>query len=110
MNVSNSAYSDGNPSWSSNGTKIAFTRNTTPQSVWTMSADGSNPVQVSDPNFAASDPAWGPEGMLVYLKNDGGGGWDLWYRYPDGVEQQRTFTPAVVEHNPSWSQEGLKIA
>jgi hypothetical protein len=52
-----------NPRWSPDGTKIAFDAGRLPnRAIWTMDADGSNPVQVT-PDSGDSYPAWQPRPM-----------------------------------------------
>ncbi|HET8755517.1 MAG TPA: hypothetical protein VFM58_05900 [Solirubrobacteraceae bacterium] len=54
---------DLDPDWSSDGTRLAFSRETADRiDVWTVTAAGTDPhrVTASGPEEAASDPAWGP--------------------------------------------------
>jgi Tol biopolymer transport system component len=108
-NVSDSTYMDSDPAWSPDGTRIAFTRLSGPQhSIWTMAADGSDQQPVTDGTVSSSEPAWGPGGIIVYVRNDSGSV-DLWLHYSDDTEQQLTGS-SWTESQPSWSQDGLKIA
>jgi Tol biopolymer transport system component len=55
-NISNNPAFDHGPSWSPDGTKIAFTRN---GQIYVMNADGSEQTNISGGRFGI-DPDWGP--------------------------------------------------
>ena len=58
------------PSWSPDGSKIAFTRYSTldNSTVWTMNADGSDQVQIAP--CCATSPAWSPDGTKIVFRDD----------------------------------------
>jgi len=67
-----------NPSWSWDGTKIAFAGQTTPGgpfAVYIANADGSGPPQqVTTPPVSDTDPTWSPTGSeiaFVRARSDG---------------------------------------
>ncbi len=52
------------PSWSSDGSQIAFSRWTTPWGIYTVNRDGSNERLVFSSNVARS-PVWSPDGSQI---------------------------------------------
>jgi Tol biopolymer transport system component len=67
--ISNNPATDYVPEWSPDGKMIAFIsdRNGGIKSIWVMNADGSNPMQLSNPANGLSDayPAWSPDGTKI---------------------------------------------
>lgn len=55
------------PKWSPDGTRIAFTSDRGGgNNLWTIAADGSDPVQVSNEDYRLlNTPAWTPDGQFV---------------------------------------------
>ncbi len=56
----------GAASWSPDGTRIAFASyDRTASEIWTVDAEGRDPVKVSEGNGQCYDPVWGPDGESV---------------------------------------------
>ncbi len=98
----------GQPSWSPDGTEIAFSRS---GDIYVMDADGSNQRMVTGPPRIEFQPSWSPDNTKI-----------VFTRYVDreqtdivvvdlatGVETQLTETPGRHEL-PSWSPDGTTIA
>jgi Tol biopolymer transport system component len=89
--------SDGmNPSWSPDGTRLAFvTRRNGPAEIFTMAADGSDPqVLVSMPRGGAIDPRWAPDGTriaFVFLPAVPADG-----TMPEGADRQAIYTIEIA--------------
>jgi Tol biopolymer transport system component len=68
------------PNWSPHGNRIAYQgrRNDAQRDIWTIAADGSDPVEVT--NDAAMDwnPVWSSDGTYLYFVSDRGGSMNLW--------------------------------
>jgi dipeptidyl aminopeptidase/acylaminoacyl peptidase len=60
------------PSWSPDGSQIAFARWTTPWGIYTMNADGSNERLLFSSNVARA-PVWSPDGSQIafYFETEG---------------------------------------
>ena len=72
--ITNSPSTDSSPSWSPNGTKLAFTSDRGGDlDVYVMNADGSNVVQLTDHPGTDSEPVWSPDGdRLAFASNRAG--------------------------------------
>ena len=67
IRLTNNSTSDGGPSWSPDGTRIAFTtqRDGLPL-VYVMNANGSNQVNITQSTtLDSSDPEWSPDGTTI---------------------------------------------
>jgi Tol biopolymer transport system component len=107
------------PSWSPHGYRIAYTkRQGLPMQadVWTIPAQGGEPVAVTNDRFTDWNPAWSPDGKYLYFVSDRGGSMNLW-RVPIDERSGRTlgkFEPITVP-TPNLTQisvaaEGHEIA
>ena len=117
-----------NPSWSPDGTAIAFSGRVAEDGeewfVYTMELDGSEPAQLA-PDLPAPEenlPTWSPDGSTIAFVADGGGtmeeGWpyELWLVAPDGSDR-RLLTPGccrvggggLAAQTPEWSPDGGRL-
>src|SRR5438132_14205189 len=67
------------PSWSPDGTRIAFQayRSSTWQ-IWTMKADGSELKPVTSGPYDDREPMWSPDGQRIAFSSDRSGSYDVW--------------------------------
>jgi TolB protein len=114
---------DADPSWSLDGRRIAFARNSGGRDEWgrefrdiyVMDADGSTAMQVTHTGYARQ-PAWSPDGRKIAFASyctDGQGlqgcilvtGADA-----DGSSLVRRGFDRGVHDSPAWSPDGSRIA
>ena len=106
---------DEEPSWSPDGSHIAFSGTRDDQyGLYVMDADGSNVRRLSEGRFffPTGSPSWSPDGtQLVFEGNPGVTANDLYLVNADGTGQRKlTDTPDVREFTPAWSPDGSRIA
>ncbi|HEU4391228.1 MAG TPA: hypothetical protein VFV34_25745, partial [Blastocatellia bacterium] len=68
------------PAWSPNGYRVAYwNRHSGGQrDVWTISATGGDPVQVTDDESDDWNPVWSPDGAYLYFVSARGGNMNVW--------------------------------
>jgi Tol biopolymer transport system component len=103
----NIASNDTDPTWSPDGSKIAFVRN---GELHVMNADGSGRTVVVGPGFPfrLSDPEWSPTGNeIAFAANN-----QIWAVGAGGTPGPTQLNPTAPGNrsNPSWSPNGGVIA
>jgi Tol biopolymer transport system component len=104
-----------NPSWSPDATRIAFERGTgtnvgdNTKEIWTMSADGSDPVQLTNNNFYDVQPAYSPDGAQIAYETNQDGDREIYMRPstpgPSAIPVTSTAAGAADEQ-PDWGWGG----
>lgn len=107
--LTNSLY-DSEPSWSPDGSKIAFVSliagNLT---VYVMDADGTNKVQLIKPGVSNTTPSWSPDGSKIVYSSNKSGRFQIYVMNADGSNQTRLTAFSGDLYRPKWSPDGQKI-
>jgi Tol biopolymer transport system component len=105
---------DAYPSWSPDGSKIAFNSLRTGISeIFVMNPDGTGQTNVSNsPKAQDYDPAWSPDGTKIAFTSLRDNHFNVFVMNADGSNQTNltgNLTNEIIE-NPAWSPDGTKIA
>lgn len=102
------------PSWSPDGTRIAF------QSymggtyhIWTMRPDGSEARQLTSGGWDDREPVWSPDGSQIAFSSDRGGGqYNVWILDVDsgGLRQLTRAASTASNYQAAWTADGARIA
>ncbi len=68
------------PNWSPHGYRIAYQgrRNDVQRDIWTIPAEGGDPVEVTNDPAMDWNAVWSPDGKYLYFVSDRGGSMNLW--------------------------------
>jgi mono/diheme cytochrome c family protein len=99
----------GYPSFSPDGTKIAFDFNSS-RNIFVINSDGTNLQQLTSTGNN-SDAAWSPDGTKIAFTSNRAGGAQLFTMNADGTNQTNISNAGTfIDSLPSWSPDGTKIA
>jgi TolB protein len=99
------------PTWSPDGTKIAFSRFTSGHfQIFVMNADGTAATQLTFGDRPATGAAWSPDGRRIAFTRCASS-CDIYVMNADGGSVRRlTFGDPPGDEAPSWSPDGRSIA
>ena len=105
--LTSGSVNDITPTWSPDGTRIAFTRN---GHIYVMNANGGGVAALTSGQFVDSTPEWSPEGAKIAFTSSRGGRTHIYAMNADGSAVLALTSGSVYDLMPSWSPDGSKIA
>ena len=109
--VAPSTRTDYDPSFSPDGSSIAFASNRSGYfEIWVCGRDGANPRQLT--SFGGPDvgsPRWSPDGRHIAFDAQPGSNPDIYVVESDGGPVQRITSKSSDDARPSWSGDGRWI-
>ncbi len=109
-NLTNKTSRDWHPTWSSDGTRIAFNSDRDGnEEIYVMDANGLNQTDLS--NNAAQDlaPDWSPVADQIAFISNRDGGYDLYILNVADGNVTRVTTDGQAKSEPDWSPDGTQI-
>ena len=104
----------GGTTWSPDGKQVAFVTNISGRNnIWTVSAEGGWPLQLTVSDQRQTQPTWSPDGRWIVYSSDHDGNeqWDMFVVSPQtGEVVNLTNTPEIAEQGPTWSYDGKSLA
>lgn len=113
----------GEPAWSPDGSKIAFTAGTRftvgmgkiSTNIYVVNVDGTGFTQLTHGTAVNSSPAWSPDGKQIVFSSNRDGQYKVWTMNADGSNQRELPNTNIDKSSPFynirpiWSPDGSKI-
>ena len=96
--------------YSPDGKRIVFSsRRSGLQGVWISSDDGSNLVQLSNPNYESGSPQWSPDGSRIAFDSHPHDRWEIYVADVAERKPRKLITNISDVIRPHWSRDGKWI-
>lgn len=118
--ITTDSADEATPRWSPNGKLIIYAGESyisvqgpiqNPNwDIYTMNADGSHQVQLTNDPANELEPAWSPDGTkVVFISDINGKNSDLYTMNADGSDIKQLTKDSANEFGPEWSPDGKQI-
>ena len=109
--ISSGIGNDASPSWSPDGTTIAFDSDANNDAeIYVVRADGSAQRDLTNSPAGEYDPVWSPDGTKIAFISDRAGALDIWAMNSDGSSPVNITNGGVdAPSMPDWSPDGNNI-
>jgi len=109
--LTNEVNFDRDPTWSPNGSKIAWeTFRTGDLEIFSMNADGTAQTNLTNHPANEDSASWSPDGTKIAFVSDRDGNSEIYVMNADGSNQIRLTNNSFLEETPAWSPDGSKLA
>ena len=97
---------DGSPTWSPDGTKIAFlsSRDIIFKEIYVMNADGTGVTRLTNNNSDDVEPSWSPDGTKIAFRSERDGDGEIFVMNADGTGQTKITDNMVFDIQPNWQR------
>lgn len=111
VQLTDNSYSDEEPCFSWDGTKIAFSSDRDGNTeIYTMDAYGSNTTRLTFNDGVDGSPSFRRDGGKIVFSSNRDGNNEIYTMNPDGTSQTRITHTTEAEGRPCFSPDGSKIA
>lgn len=114
IRLTNHPVWDNAPTWSPDGTRIAFHSSRSCKgdliAIHVMNADGSNVMQLTECQNFVSLGSWSPDGKRLVYASDRDGNAEIYSINADPSHQTNICKNPAEDREPVWSHDGRKIA
>lgn len=104
-NLTNNSSEDYRPSWSRDGSRIAFVSwrdNAQHEQIYVMDEDGTNTIRLSDGTANDTRPSWSPDGTQLAFASDRDGNWEIYVMDADGSNLKNITQSPGSDSEPAW--------
>jgi dipeptidyl aminopeptidase/acylaminoacyl peptidase len=111
--VTQNTWGDFSPTWSPDGSEIAFSRCDSmceDYDIFSVRSDGSDLARLTSGVEEDLDPAWSPDGSKIAFERYLASGSAIVIMNSDGTEQTRLIGDIQGDGTPDWSPDGTRIA